>query len=238
MERRDDRQRPRHGHRQLRLARLSSATSRAPRCSTSSTPRPTPPSCRSRPLVPAQGDTGHQMELPHLRHPPRDPGDGRRTEGPSGPGADLFGMLRDEVLKPAKVGPDALTTAAHGQLAHRGAVRRLRHVLDPGRHRQGREAARRRPRRRRRPAGAAPGPARREPAALPRRPRAHDQRPTRSVTTTGSGPATSAAQTTPRTPHRSRFRSCRASAGSPSRSCPTARATTSSATTTSSPGAA
>ena len=28
----------------------------------------------------------------------------------AGPGADLFGMLRDEVLKPAKVGPDALTT--------------------------------------------------------------------------------------------------------------------------------
>ena len=81
LERRDDRPRPRHGDRQLRLGRLRARRVERRDARPSSTPRRTPTSCR-RALLPAQGDTRHQVELPHVRHLPRDPGDGRRAEGP------------------------------------------------------------------------------------------------------------------------------------------------------------
>ena len=97
-----------------------------------------------------------------------------------GSDAEIFAMLRDEVLKPAKVGPDSLTTAAHRQLArpvHPSGGYGMFWTQD--------DIAKvaklsRRPRRRRRAAGPPPWPSRRE--------RCRSDPADRGVTTSGAMP--------------------------------------------------
>ena len=154
----------------------------------------------------------------------------------AGPGADLFGMLRDEVLKPAKVGPDALTTVrtdnsptgvpfgGYGLFWTQDDIAKVAKLLAADHGVAGGQQMLR------------PWPTRREPATRPRGPR---------ITTSGTTPfkynngfwaLDFDASDDPAYAAPFWCPSCPASAASPSPSCPTARATTSSATTTSSPG--